>query len=165
MMNRRLSHVLAHCAPAIVAACAVAMIAAPLAGCRAPKKPQPGVHAGDTCRSCGQPVDISNSAAVVYMKNGDTLVFNQIACMASYIASRRAEGDIDAVWVGETMTGEWIRGADALFAYPTGPAAPMAHLIAAFGDSAAARRTTFGYDVTFIRLSGLWNMEVPKPTP
>lgn len=82
------------------------------------------------CAFCRMTVSDVHFAAQIVAAGEEPLFFDDIGCLAGYLARERpADGSV--AYVADHRTGAWVRAADATFSYAPSLASPMgSHLIA-----------------------------------
>ena len=114
-----------------------------LAGCSAGEGdgPQPPemAYGFDTCSACGMLIDEPRFAAAMLLANGETRKFDDIGEMMMYHMDHPNE-TVEAWFVHDYGTEEWVRGEEAYFVMAEVIHSPMGSGVAAFaeeGDAAA----------------------------
>ncbi|WP_241236237.1 nitrous oxide reductase accessory protein NosL [Brevibacillus marinus] len=109
-----------------------------LAGCGA-KEAQPAaiVEGVDKCEVCHMHVHDDHNATQIVLQDGKTLKFDDIGCMHRWTEENGAE-QVQAQFVRDYLSREWIRYEQATYAYDPSYPTPMGYGIYSFQDQAAA---------------------------
>ena len=127
---------------------AVAGLAVLLA-CASPA-PRPVVYGIDQCAHCHMNIADPRHAAELVTKTGKVLVFDDIGCLAAYLAAGDvAQGAIHSTWAHDYASpGEWVRTADLFLVQSDSLHTPMGSGVVALAraESAESLRAAMGGD-------------------
>jgi copper chaperone NosL len=92
----------------------------------------------DMCAHCKMAIAEKQYAAEFITKDGDVLKFDDLSCLASYVAARKNREQIAVVYVMDFETKQWLKAEEAVFAQAANFRTPMSGGIAAFKDKVRA---------------------------
>ena len=99
-----------------------------LAACGGEPRPA-ALEASTPCAFCRMTVSDVHFAAQLVAAGEEPLFFDDIGCLAGYLAG--GAGTDRLAYVADHRTGEWVRASDAVFSHASRLASPMnSHLIA-----------------------------------
>ena len=134
-------------APSLTRATVAATLALSLIACAAPA---PGVfhYHSDACDHCRMTIADPKFAAQLVTRTGKIYRFDDPACLASFVASKRVEErDVHGIWLNDYAHPESrVASTDAVFVVSDRVRAPMNGGAAAFAsrDAAAALQSSIG---------------------
>ena len=99
------------------------------------------IAATDTCEVCNMAVVNNQHATQIVLKNGKSMVFDDVGCMYKWLANNENE-EIAAKFVRDYNDKEWILVDDATFVYNQSIKTPMAYNVLSFKDQASAEEFT-----------------------
>ena len=101
----------------------------------------------DKCANCEMAVADNEDATEIILKDGKTLVFDDIGCMVNKWIRTNGEKDIDAAFVRSHHDKEWLDYNKAVYVFDAKITTAMGYGVIAFKDKAAAQ--------TFIDKNGM----------
>ena len=105
------------------------------AGCSAKADGPPAIQVDRTaCAHCTMLVSDERFAAAYETAAGEARVFDDIGCLLD-AARKEASADTLRFWFHDALTGEWIRGDEAIFVRSDRVKTPMGGGILAYRDS------------------------------
>jgi copper chaperone NosL len=130
-----------------------------LAGCAAgaaSEEPQPPeiAYGLDACDVCGMIISDARFAAATLLTNGETRQFDDIGNMVIYQMDH-PELAVEAWFVHDYQTEEWLRGEAAYFVMAPQIYSPMGHGVAAFADEDEAQALAQEYGSEVLSLDGV----------
>ena len=132
----------------IVRLCTVAGLAAVVA-CVTPA-PRPIAYGTDRCAHCHMNIADHRHAAELVTKTGKVFVFDDIGCLAAYLATGDVAPDaIHSTWAHDFASpGEWVRTADLYFVRSDSLRTPMGSGLVALAraESAESLHSAVGGD-------------------
>jgi copper chaperone NosL len=108
-----------------------------MAGCGATKFEPVEIAAEDVCAFCKMAISEKQYAAEFINRDGDVFKFDDIGCMANYVAERKIE-DIAAYYVVDFDSKQWLKAEEANFVISPKFHTPMGGGIVAFKDGSRA---------------------------
>lgn len=137
---------------------ALSVLLVTLAGCGAEGDggPQPPEMAYDfdTCSACGMLISEARFAAATVLANGEARKFDDIGEMMVYHMDHPNEV-VEAWFVHDYGTEEWVRGETAFFVMASGIDSPMGSGVAAFADEGEAEALAQEYGVAVMDMEDL----------
>jgi copper chaperone NosL len=137
---------------------ALSLLLVVLAGCSAggDSGPQPPeiAYDFDTCSACGMLISEPRFAAATLLENGETRKFDDIGEMVVYHMDHPNEV-VQAWFVHDYGTEEWVRGEGAYFVMASGIDSPMGSGVAAFGEEGDAEALAEEYGVAVMDMDDL----------
>ncbi|MGE7183813.1 nitrous oxide reductase accessory protein NosL [Peribacillus sp. NPDC006672] len=127
-MKKKLSYILLVGILSILAACGDKEV-----------KPVAIDEATDTCETCNMAVVDNQFATQIILKNGKSMVFDDIGCMYEWLGENE-DKDIDAEFVRDFDDKEWVLVKEATYVYDTSVKTPMAYNVISFKDSKDAEQ-------------------------
>lgn len=124
-----------------------------------PEKPPVIRYGEDACEECKMLISEPRFAAA-YGTKENVFRFDDIGCMILHY--RKHDGDVQAFWVHDYETGDWISGEKAYFVVGSEVYTPMAYGIVAFEDSLRARALVSRSGGRILRLQELLRSWVPE---
>jgi len=91
----------------------------------------------DRCAQCNMAVADDAHATQIVMKDGRTLMFDDIGCMYAWLAEH-GDGDVGASFVRDYHGLQWVKTEKAYFVYDASFKTPMAYGVLSFADKADA---------------------------
>ena len=132
----------------IVRLCTVAGLAAVVA-CATPA-PRPIAYGSDQCAHCHMTIAEARHAAELVTRTGKVLVFDDIGCLAAYLATGDvAAGAVHSTWGHDYVSpGEWVSTADLSFVHSDSLHTPMGSGVVALArtETAESLRAAVGGD-------------------
>jgi copper chaperone NosL len=108
-----------------------------LAGCGAPKFEPVEIAVEDMCALCKMAISEKQYAAEFISRDGDAFKFDDIGCMANYVAEKKVE-DVAAYYVVDFDSKQWLKAEEANFVASPNFHTPMSGGIVAFRDRSRA---------------------------
>lgn len=93
----------------------------------------------DKCANCEMAVADNTDATEIILKDGKTLVFDDIGCMVNKWIRTNGEKDIDAAFVRSHHDKEWLDYNKAVYVFDAKITTAMGYGVIAFKDKAAAQ--------------------------
>jgi copper chaperone NosL len=93
----------------------------------------------DKCANCEMAVADNADATEIILKDGKTLVFDDIGCMVNKWIRTNGEKDIDAAFVRSHHDKEWLDYNKAVYVFDAKITTAMGYGVIAFKDKAAAQ--------------------------
>ncbi|MEK3646227.1 nitrous oxide reductase accessory protein NosL [Aeribacillus sp. FSL M8-0235] len=118
----------------------IAVIAMIIAACGNNKVQPVSINEStDTCETCNMAVADNQYATQILLKNGKSLIFDDIGCMYEWINTHKDE-EIEAKFVRDYNNKKWILSDDATYVYNQSINTPMAYNIISFQEKASAEK-------------------------
>lgn len=127
-----------------------------MAGCGATKFEPVEIATEDMCALCKMAISEKQYAAEFINRDGDVFKFDDIGCMANYIAEKKVE-DIAAYYVMDFDSKQWLKAEEANFVSSSKFHTPMGGGIVAFKDRSraeAAAAANQGRQISFAEALG-----------
>ncbi|MGE0130386.1 MAG: nitrous oxide reductase accessory protein NosL [Blastocatellales bacterium] len=105
-----------------------------LSGCGKPPIEPVDIAAEDMCALCKMAISEKQYAAEFLNRDGDAFKFDDISCMANYVAEKKAGDSIAAFYVVDFDTKQWLKAEEANFVASPNFPTPMGGGIVAFKD-------------------------------
>jgi copper chaperone NosL len=109
-----------------------------LAGCGKPKFEPVEIAAEDMCAFCKMAISEKPYAAEFLNRDGDVLKFDDIGCMASYVAEKKVGDSVAAFFVVDFHTKRWLKAEEADFIISPNFHTPMGGGMVAYKDRSRA---------------------------
>ena len=93
----------------------------------------------DVCNICNMSITHVDYAAQVVLKNGDTVVFDDLGCLMEYI-SENGEEKIGAGYIRDMNSSEWLHIEEAVYVYSKDYWTPMNYGVVAFSTLEEANK-------------------------
>ncbi len=93
----------------------------------------------DICTVCNMQVVDNQFASQIILENGKSLVFDDIGCMHKWV-DENANQKIDAQFVRDYKTQEWVSQPEATYVYNPDVITPMAYNVISFTEKADAEK-------------------------
>lgn len=113
-----------------------ALLLALAAACAGAPAPAPLDTRNDACASCRMIVSDPRFAAQIGAPGEEPVLFDDLGCLRTYLASGRALPKGARVWVADHRTKAWVPAADAVFT-ESKTSAPMGSRLMAHADEAS----------------------------
>ena len=112
-----------------------------LAACGGDKKVEPVAinEETDICAVCNMQVVDNQFATQVILENGKSLVFDDVGCMYTWVKDN-ANQKIDAGFVRDYNTQDWVNKDEATYVYNQSVITPMAYNVISFTEKADAEK-------------------------
>ena len=137
-----------------------------LSACTAPaseSQPPDIAYGQDLCDQCGMVIGEARFAAAILLSSGKYLKFDDIGEMLAYFKAN-PEIQVEAWFVHDYTSEEWVRGEKAFFVRSSSLQTPMGTGIVAFKDRAEADRFAAENSGVVFNLEEILAMAVkPKP--
>jgi copper chaperone NosL len=105
--------------------------AAALSCAGGPPEPAEWVSGAYQCQFCRMTVVDRRFASQIVKARDEPRFFDDLGCLANYLAKTAARADDTALYVADHRTGEWVRAHEAVYARVDGLSAPMgSHIVA-----------------------------------
>lgn len=108
-----------------------------LSGCGAPKFEPVEIATEDMCALCKMAISEKQYAAEFINRDGDVFKFDDIGCMANYVAEKKVE-DVAAYYVVDLDSKQWLKAEEANFVSSPKFHTPMGGGMVAFKDKSRA---------------------------
>jgi copper chaperone NosL len=128
-----------------------------LTGCGAPKFEPVEIAAEDMCAFCKMAISEKQYAAEFLNRDGDVFKFDDIGCMANYIAEKKAGDSIAAYYVVDFDSKQWLKAEGSSLIASTNFHTPMGGGMVAFKDQSraeAAATANQGRQISFAEALG-----------
>jgi copper chaperone NosL len=109
-----------------------------LAGCGAPKFEPVEIAAEDMCAFCKMAISERQYAAEFLNRDGDVFKFDDIGCMANYVAEKQARDSVAAFYVVDFDSKRWLKAEEASFLASPNFHTPMGGGMVAYKDRSRA---------------------------
>ena len=109
-----------------------------LAGCGAPKFEPVEISAEDMCAFCKMAISERQYAAEFLNRDGDVFKFDDIGCMANYVAEKQAGDSVAAFYVVDFDSKRWLKAEEASFIASPNFHTPMGGGMVALKDRSRA---------------------------
>ena len=117
---------------------ALLLIALWLAGCGKPKFEPVEIAAEDMCAFCKMAISEKQYAAEFLNRDGDVFKYDEIGCMASYVAEKKVGDSVAAFYVVDFHSKRWLKAEEADFIISPNFHTPMGGGMVAFKDRSRA---------------------------
>jgi NosL. len=91
----------------------------------------------DRCAKCNMAVADDAHATQLVMKDGRTLMFDDIGCMYAWLAEH-GDGEVGQAFVRDYRGRQWVKSEKAYYVYDASFETPMAYGVLSFADKAGA---------------------------
>jgi len=109
-----------------------------LAGCGKPKFEPVEIAAEDMCAFCKMAISEKQYAAEFLNRDGDVFKYDEIGCMASYVAEKKVGDSVAAFYVVDFHSKRWLKAEEADFIISPNFHTPMGGGMVAFKDRSRA---------------------------
>jgi copper chaperone NosL len=109
-----------------------------LAGCGAPKFEPVEIAAEDMCAFCKMAISERQYAAEFLNRDGDVFKFDDIGCLANYVAEKQARDSVAAFYVVDFDSKRWLKAEEASFLASPNFHTPMGGGMVAYKDRSRA---------------------------
>lgn len=110
-----------------------------LAACQNAKLEPAALSPEDMCTECKMAISEKQFAAQFLTQDGDAVKFDDLGCLAQYLATHSQQGNhIAAFFVADYETRQWLPATSAFYVYSTKFQTPMQGGFAAFRERSQA---------------------------
>jgi copper chaperone NosL len=109
-----------------------------LAGCGAPKFEPVEIAAEDMCAFCKMAISEKQYAAEFLNRDGDVFKFDDIGCMANYVAEKKVRDAVAVFYVADFDSKRWLKAEEANLIISPNFHTPMGGGMVAFKDGSRA---------------------------
>jgi copper chaperone NosL len=128
-----------------------------MAGCGAPKFEPVEIAAEDMCALCKMAISEKQYASEFLNRDGDAFKFDDIGCMANYVAEKIPRDTIAAFYVVDFDSKQWLKAEEAVFVASPNFHTPMSGGMVAFthrSRAEAAAAANQGRQISFAEALG-----------
>lgn len=93
----------------------------------------------DVCSICNMSITNVDYAAQIVLKNGDSVVFDDLGCLMEYV-NTNGEQEIGAAYIRDTNSASWLNVKEATYAYSAEYWTPMNYGVLAFASEQEAKK-------------------------
>jgi len=109
-----------------------------LEGCGKPKIEPVEIAAEDMCVFCKMAISEKQYAAEFLNQDGDAFKFDDIGCMAGYVAEKKVRDSVAAFYVVDFHSKRWLKSEEGVFVFSLNFHTPMGGGMVAFKDRSQA---------------------------
>ncbi len=109
-----------------------------LTGCGKPNFEPVEIAAEDMCAFCKMAISEKRYAAELLNHDGDVFKFDDIGCLANYVAEKQVGDSVAAYYIVDFDSNQWLKAEEASIVASPNFSTPMGGGMAAFKDSSRA---------------------------